>query len=89
MLPEKYPYSEFFCFVFSRIRTEYRKMLPISPYSFRMWGNTDQKNFEYGYFLRSANFTLEIMFPSSVNLIQINCRFLCPLKTLFRWFNIG
>ena len=33
----------FFWFVFSRIRTEYREILRISPYSVRMRENTDQK----------------------------------------------
>ena len=39
--------------VFSHIRTEYEEILGISPYSVRIWGNTDQKNSEYGLFLRS------------------------------------
>ena len=33
----------FFWSVFSRIRTEYGEILRISPYSVRMWKNTDQK----------------------------------------------
>ena len=33
----------FFWSVFSRIRTEYGEILRISPYSVRMWENTDQK----------------------------------------------
>ena len=33
----------FFWSVFSRIRTEYGEILHISPYSVRMWENTDQK----------------------------------------------
>ena len=33
----------FFWSVFSRIPTEYGEILRISPYSVRMWGNTDQK----------------------------------------------
>ena len=43
-------YLEFFWSVFSRIRTEYGE---IHPYSAQMRKNTDQKNSEYGYFLRS------------------------------------
>ena len=50
---EKCPFSEFFQSVFSRIRTEYGDLLRKSPYSVRMRENTDQKNTEYGYFLRS------------------------------------
>ena len=47
-LREKCPYSEFLFSKFSRIWTKYRKILRISPYSVRMWENTDQKNSEYG-----------------------------------------
>ena len=47
-------YSELFWSVFSRIRTEYGEILRISPYSVRMWGNTDQNDSEYGHFSRSA-----------------------------------
>ena len=39
--------------VFSRIWTEYREIRIISPYSVRIWENTDQKNSGYGHFLRS------------------------------------
>ena len=38
---------------FSRIRTEYREIRSISPYSIRMWGNMDQKSSKYEHFLRS------------------------------------
>ena len=44
----KCPYSEFFWSVFSHIRTGH------APYSVWMRENTDQKNSEYGHFLRSA-----------------------------------
>ena len=37
-----------------RIGTEHGEMLRISPYSIRMRENVDQKNAEYGNFLRSA-----------------------------------
>ena len=40
-LREKCPYSELFWSVFSHIRTEYREILRISPYSVRMRENTD------------------------------------------------
>ena len=46
--------SRLFWSVFSRIRTEYREILRISPYSVRMRENTDQNNSEYGHFLRSV-----------------------------------
>ena len=34
--------------------TEYLEIPRISPYSVRMWENTDQKRSEYGHFLRSV-----------------------------------
>ena len=43
-------YSELFCSAFSRIRTEYREILGISPYSVRMRKNGDQNNCEYDTF---------------------------------------
>ena len=52
-LREKCPYSELFWFVFSRIRTEYREIRNISPYSVRMPENTDQTNSEHGHLLCS------------------------------------
>ena len=39
--------------VFSRIWPEYGEILRISAYSVQMRENTDQKNSEYGHFLRS------------------------------------
>ena len=51
---EKCSYSEFFWFVFSRIRTEYGEKLRISPYSVQMRKITDQKKSEYGHSSRSA-----------------------------------
>ena len=44
------PYSELFWSAFSRIRTEYGKIIRVSPYSVRMRENTDQSNSEYGHF---------------------------------------
>ena len=46
-LREKFPYSEIFCSVFSRIRTEYGEKLRIFPYSVQMAGNTDENNPKY------------------------------------------
>ena len=51
-LREKYPYSELFWSVFSHIWTEYLSV-------FRMRENTDQKNSEYGHFLRSEGLSDE------------------------------
>lgn len=42
LLREKYSYLGFFWSVFSRIRTAYREIRCLSPYSFRMWENKDQ-----------------------------------------------
>ena len=62
-LGKKCQYSKFFWSTFSRIRTEYEDLWSKSPYSVRMWispysaqtgENADQKNFEYGQFLRSS-----------------------------------
>ena len=52
-LREKCPYSEFFCSVYSSIRTEYREIQSGSPYSVQMQENMDQKNSEY--FFRSVS----------------------------------
>ena len=40
---EKCPYSQFIWSLFFRIRTEYREMPSISPYSVQMRENTGQK----------------------------------------------
>ena len=50
-LREKCLHSELFWSAVSRIRTENRETLLISPYLVRMRGNADQKNFRH--FLRS------------------------------------
>ena len=50
VLRKKCPYSEFFWSAFSRIWTEYGEIFRVSPDSFRMRGNTDQKNSEHGHF---------------------------------------
>ena len=51
----KFQYSELFWSAFSRIRTEYREILGISPHSVQMRENGDQNNSEYGHFLRSVH----------------------------------
>ena len=55
-LRKKYPYSELFWSVFSRIWTEYEEIQSISPYSAGMRENTDQNNFDYGHFSHSDYF---------------------------------
>ena len=52
-LREGCSFLEFFWFVFSLIRTEYGKVLLISPDLVRMRENVDKKNSEHGQFLRS------------------------------------
>ena len=47
-LRENSRYSGLFLSVFSRIRTEYREILRITPYSALMRENTVQNNSEYG-----------------------------------------
>ena len=60
-LPEKCPHSEFFWSV------SYGEILRISPNSVQMRENTDQKNSEYGQFLRTSwvrrIFSEEFCFP--------------------------
>ena len=48
--------SVFWVFLFgiSRIRTKYGDLLCKSSYSVRIRENTDQKNYDYGHFLRSV-----------------------------------
>ena len=38
------------------LKTEYREVLGISPYSAWMWENADENNSEYDHFLRSVWF---------------------------------
>ena len=59
-LREKCTYSVFFWYVFSRIWTGYGEVQSISPYSVRMWENTDQKFSEYGHFLSSVKYTVQM-----------------------------
>ena len=44
----------FFWSVFSRIRTEYREIRSISPYSAQMWENKDHKKSVFGHFSRNG-----------------------------------
>ena len=53
-LGKKNPSSELFWSVFSRIWTEYGKILSISPYLVQMRENTDQNNSEYGNLSRGV-----------------------------------
>ena len=55
-LCEKWPFPEFFWSIFSCIRTEYGDLPYKSPFSVRMWGNTDQKKVCNGYFSPSVSF---------------------------------
>ena len=54
----KYPYSELFWSVFSRILTEYGEIRSISLYLVQMGENTDRNNSEYGNFSRSAKLSV-------------------------------
>ena len=71
-LSEKCPYSEIFWSAFSRIRTEYGEILRISSYSVRMRENTDQKNSEYGHFLRSAYYMIVSWKVTELTIIQLH-----------------
>ena len=51
-MSKKCRYSEIFWSVFSHIWTEYEYLLRKSPYWLQMREYTDQKNSEYGHFLR-------------------------------------
>ena len=55
ILRKKYPYSELFWSVFSRIRTEYGEIRSISLYSVQIRENADQNNSDYGHFSRSVS----------------------------------
>ena len=76
----------FFWPVFSRIRNEYGEILRISPYSVRMWGNTDQKNSVFGQFSRSQSY--QIFYLRFVDVIMSgiskirNVRYFSGISTL-------
>ena len=46
---------------FSHIRTKYGEIRSISPYSVRMWENTDQNNTKYGHFSGSYNWLVKLV----------------------------
>ena len=54
-LREKCWYSDLIWSAFFRIRTEHGEVRTISPHAAQMRENTDQKNSEYGHFLRSVS----------------------------------
>ena len=58
----KCPYSEDFWSIFSRIQTEYGDLLRKCPYAVQMRENTDQKNSEYGHYLRSERLQKTVKF---------------------------
>ena len=58
-LRKKSSYSELFWSAFSYIRTEYREIRSISPYSVQMRENADQNSSEYGPILRSGSLQKE------------------------------
>ena len=72
LLREKCLYLELFSSAFSCIRTEYGKILRISPYSVGIRENTDENHSKYGHFLRSDrlfSFLCEVMIGSfSINI---------------------
>ena len=53
LILQTYFTSENYCVKSVPIQSEYGEICSISPYSFRMRENTDQKNSEYGHFSRS------------------------------------
>ena len=60
--------------LFSHIRTQYGDLLRKSPYSVWMRENTDQKNSEYGHFLRSARLVnFRPMLPSNTRKYRKIC----------------
>ena len=82
---EKGPYSESFRFVFSHIWIEYGDIRSISPYSIQMPKNTDQKNFDYGNFSRSAKLSFSVL---RIQCFFISC-FFGTLLTNLCWLNLG
>ena len=74
-LLERCPYSEFFCFEFSLIRTEYGEIRSISPYSVRMSENTDQRRTLNTDAFHPVHLKNELMkCPSNLNFsVRIQC----------------
>ena len=83
-LGKKCPDSEFFWSVFSRIRIEYGEMRSISPYSFQMRDNTDQKYFEYGHFSQSTLCKFQNCFcgPENSSVADQTSRFACNTRVI-------
>ena len=50
----QFQYSELFWSLFSRIRTEYREIVHISPYSVKWQVKLGSENSKYGHFLISV-----------------------------------
>ena len=71
-LRKKCPYSEFFCSVFSCIRTEYGEIQS------ECGKNTDQKNSEYGHFWRSVVSNFIILSLKRIKLV-INSKYSCNI----------
>ena len=72
-LSKKCPYSEFFWSVFSLVRTEYKEIHSISPYSVRMLENTALKNSKYKNFSGSGrNNLFSLSYISHCNLKQLS-----------------
>ena len=82
-LREKCLYSEFFWSVFSRIQTENGEIRGISPYSVRIWENTDQKNSEYGHFSRSVDLISSEKISTFPQLISTNIITNFPIPGFF------
>ena len=78
-LRKKCPYPELFWSVFSRIRTEYGEIQSISPYSFQMLENTDQKTlgiwtlFTQYRFIISEFIMISFSLLSMLIVMLINC----------------
>ena len=93
-LHEKCPYSEFFWFVPSRIRTQYGEIWIISPYLVRVRENKDQKNSEYGHLSRSGMFRAfcltetESKTPKPSHFRLFRCYEPFPVKNLLWWDKI-
>ena len=87
------PYFLEFLSVFSRIPyfLEYGEILRIFSYSVQNWENTDQKNLEYGHFLRSdlirklqTNLWINLISLTSFNLTDIKWDLFQTFKTRIR-----
>ena len=82
-LREKCPPSEFFWFLFSRIRTEYWEILRISLYPVWMRENTDQKKLRIWTLFKQC-----CLFRFSLLIVIIILKTTIPLRELWSAFNI-